>query len=76
MTVVNHRQLEGFIKYRANKIYRMLGYEDIYKDYIDNPMRWITAYLDNFDGTKTDFFHEKPRGYEKAASFKTVSIPF
>lgn len=68
VTVVNHRQLEGFIKYRANKIYRMLGYEDIYKDYIDNPMRWITAYLDNFDGTKTDFFHEKPRGYEKAGS--------
>lgn len=56
-------EMLGYIKYRANKMLRMMGLEEIYPEYTDNPMKWIRAYVDNFDGTKTDFFEEKPRNY-------------
>jgi len=56
-------EMLGYIKYRANKMLRMLGLEEIYPEYTENPMKWIRAYVDNFDGTKTDFFEEKPRNY-------------
>lgn len=56
-------EMLGYIKYRANKMLRMMGLEEIYPEYAKNPMKWINAYVDNFDGTKTDFFEEKPRSY-------------
>jgi len=31
---------------------------EIYPDFIDNPMKWIRAYVDSFDDTKTDFFEQ------------------
>ncbi|GIN21155.1 ribonucleotide-diphosphate reductase subunit beta [Siminovitchia fordii] len=60
-------EMEGYIKYRANKMLRMLGLSEIYDDYIDNPMKWIRAYVDNFDDTKTDFFEQKSRQYTKTS---------
>ncbi len=60
-------EMEGYIKYRANKMLRMLGLSEIYEDYIDNPMKWIRAYVDNFDDTKTDFFEQKSRQYTKTS---------
>ena len=52
-------EMEGYIKYRANKMLRLLGLSDIYEGYTENPMKWIRAYVDNFDDTKTDFFEQK-----------------
>ena len=60
-------EMEGYIKYRANKMLRMLGLSEIYEDNIDNPMKWIRAYVDNFDDTKTDFFEQKSRQYTKTS---------
>ncbi|WP_233711421.1 ribonucleotide-diphosphate reductase subunit beta [Lederbergia citrisecunda] len=60
-------EMEGYIKYRANKMLRLLGLSDIYEDYTDNPMKWIRAYVDNFDDTKTDFFEQKSRQYTKTS---------
>lgn len=60
-------EMEGYIKYRANKMLRMLGLSEIYEDYIDNPMKWIRAYVDSFDDTKTDFFEQKSRQYTKTS---------
>src|SRR5699024_3267060 len=60
-------EMEGYIKYRANKMIRMLGYHDIYPDHTENKMKWINAYVDNFDGTKTDFFEQKSRQYTKTS---------
>lgn len=60
-------EMEGYIKYRANKMLRMLGLSEIYDGYFDNPMKWIRAYVDNFDGTKTDFFEQKSRAYTKVS---------
>src|SRR5699024_4888486 len=64
---IDLHEMEGYIKYRANKMIRMLGYDDIYPEYIKNPMKWIKAYVDNFDGTKTDFFEQKSRQYSKTS---------
>lgn len=60
-------EMAGYVKYRANKMLRMLGLSEIYPDHVDNPMKWIRAYVDNFDDTKTDFFEQKPRQYTKTS---------
>lgn len=60
-------EMAGYVKYRANKMLRMMGLSEIYPDYVDNPMKWIRAYVDNFDGTKTDFFEQKSRQYTKTS---------
>ncbi|SDQ10680.1 ribonucleotide-diphosphate reductase subunit beta [Virgibacillus salinus] len=60
-------EMSGYIKYRANKMLRMMGLSEIYPDHTDNPMKWIRAYVDNFDGTKTDFFEQKSRQYTKTS---------
>lgn len=58
-------EMHGYIKYRANKMLRLIGLDEIYPEYVDNPMKWIRAYADNIDGTKTDFFEQKSRQYVK-----------
>lgn len=57
--------MHGYIKYRANKMLRLIGLNEIYPEYVENPMKWIRAYADNIDGTKTDFFEQKSRQYVK-----------
>lgn len=64
---IDLEEMTGYVKYRANKMLRMLGLEEIYPDFVENPMRWIRAYVDNFDGTKTDFFEQKSRQYTKTS---------
>ncbi|GAB3806320.1 ribonucleotide-diphosphate reductase subunit beta [Virgibacillus kimchii] len=60
-------EMAGYIKYRANKMLRMMGLSEIYPPYTENPMKWIRAYADNFDETKTDFFEQKSRQYTKTS---------
>jgi ribonucleoside-diphosphate reductase beta chain len=60
-------QMEGYIKYRANKMLRLLGLEEIYEGHEKNRMKWIAAYTDNFNGTKSDFFEQKSRQYTKTS---------
>ncbi|WP_156290113.1 ribonucleotide-diphosphate reductase subunit beta [Oceanobacillus salinisoli] len=60
-------EMAGYIKYRANKMLRMMGLSELYPEHTDNPMKWIRAYADNFDGTKTDFFEQKSRQYTKTS---------
>ncbi|WP_068673982.1 ribonucleotide-diphosphate reductase subunit beta [Oceanobacillus sp. Castelsardo] len=60
-------EMEGYIKYRANKMLRMMGLSEIYPEFTENPMKWIRAYADNIDGTKTDFFEQKSRQYTKTS---------
>lgn len=64
---IDLEEMAGYIKYRANKMLRMLGLSEIYPEYVENPMKWIRAYVDNFDGTKTDFFEQKSRQYTKTS---------
>lgn len=60
-------EMAGYVKYRANKMLRMMGLSELYKGYTENPMKWIKAYVDNFDSTKTDFFEQKSRTYTKTS---------
>ncbi|MFP7170946.1 ribonucleotide-diphosphate reductase subunit beta [Terribacillus sp. 7520-G] len=64
---INLDDMEGYVKYRANKMLRMLGLSEIYEGYEKNPMKWIRAYTDNFNGTKSDFFEQKSRQYTKTS---------
>ena len=64
---IDLEEMAGYIKYRANKMLRMMGLSEIYDKHVDNPMKWIRAYVDNFDGTKTDFFEQKSRQYTKTS---------
>lgn len=62
---IDVEEMHGYVKYRANKMLRLIGLEEIYPEYVENPMKWIRAYADNIDGTKTDFFEQKSRQYVK-----------
>lgn len=64
---IDLNQMQGYIQYRANKMLRLLGLSEIYPDNVENPMKWIRAYVDNIDGTKTDFFEQKSRQYTKTS---------
>jgi len=64
---IDLNEMAGYVKYRANKMLRMMGLSEIYPNYVENPMKWIRAYVDNFDGTKTDFFEQKSRQYTKTS---------
>ena len=64
---IDLEEMAGYIKYRANKMLRLMGLSEIYPQHVDNPMKWIRAYVDNFDGTKTDFFEQKSRQYTKTS---------
>ncbi|WP_047982095.1 ribonucleotide-diphosphate reductase subunit beta [Ornithinibacillus contaminans] len=64
---IDLEEMRGYIKYRANKLLRLLGLSDLYPGHDENPMKWIRAYVDNFDGTKTDFFEQKSRQYTKTS---------
>lgn len=64
---IDLEEMAGFIRYRANKMLRMIGLSEVYPEDVDNPMKWIRAYVDNFDSTKTDFFEQKSRTYTKVS---------
>ncbi len=64
---IDMEEMQGYIKYRGNKMLRMLGLEEMYPEHTENPMKWIRAYVDNFDGTKTDFFEQTSRQYTKTS---------
>ncbi|GAB4074684.1 ribonucleotide-diphosphate reductase subunit beta [Barrientosiimonas marina] len=65
---IDLEEMAGYIKYRANKMLRMMGLSELYPEHTENPMKWIRAYADNFDGTKTDFFEQKSRQYTKTSN--------
>lgn len=64
---IDLEEMAGYVKYRANKMLRMMGLNELYPEHVENPMKWIRAYVDNFDGTKTDFFEQKSRQYSKTS---------
>ncbi|MFD2209812.1 ribonucleotide-diphosphate reductase subunit beta [Virgibacillus halophilus] len=64
---IDLEEMGGYVKYRANKMLRMMGLHELYPEHVDNPMKWIRAYVDNIDGTKTDFFEQKSRQYSKTS---------
>lgn len=72
-TEIDIDEMIGYIKYRANKMLRMMGLSELYPEHKENPMKWIKAYVDNFDGVKTDFFENKSRQYTKTSDLNGFS---
>lgn len=63
-------EVEGYIKFRANKCANMIGVDTLFEGYEKNPMLWIKAFVEDTDtgnSTKTDFFEQKPRSYAKVS---------
>lgn len=68
ITEIDLDEMEGYIKYRANKCLSMINVAPIYDDADENSMKWIRAYVSegvDQDLTKTDFFEQKSRQYAK-----------
>lgn len=65
---IDLNEFRHYIQYRANKMLGMLGMDEIYEGASQNSMPWIRAYVDNFDGVKTDFFEQKVRQYSKVGA--------
>ncbi|GEK57148.1 ribonucleotide-diphosphate reductase subunit beta [Marinococcus halophilus] len=65
---IDLEEMDGYIKYIANKRLRQLGLDDLYEGYTDNVMPWIRTYSDEaMNDTKTDFFEQKSREYAKVS---------
>lgn len=59
-------EFDEYIEYIANKRLRMMGLDNLYKEYTENPMPWIKTFDDESIGlTKTDFFEQKSRTYSQ-----------
>ncbi|MEC0276908.1 ribonucleotide-diphosphate reductase subunit beta [Peribacillus frigoritolerans] len=59
-------EFNEYIEYIANKRLRMLGLDNLYKEYAENPMPWIKTFDDeSISLTKTDFFEQKSRTYSQ-----------
>ena len=68
ITEIDLDEMEGYIKYRANKCLSMINVAPIYEGVDENSMKWIRAYVSegvDQDLTKTDFFEQKSRQYAK-----------
>lgn len=59
-------EFNEYIEYIANKRLRMLGLDNLYQEYSENPMPWIKTFDDeSISMTKTDFFEQKSRTYSQ-----------
>lgn len=63
---LNVKDLERYIKFMAGKRTMQLGYQRIFPEYRDNPLRWIKHY-EEVDLGKTDIFEQRSRQYTKVS---------
>lgn len=60
--------IERYIKYLGNERVRRLGWEPLYPDVVEHPMKWIETYT-NLNNKKADFFQSSVVNYQKASDF-------
>ncbi|AIM15201.1 ribonucleotide-diphosphate reductase subunit beta [Bacillus sp. X1(2014)] len=64
---IDLKEYEKYTEYLANKRIRQLGLQNLYRER-QNPMPWIHVFSDEMqNGTKSDFFEQKPRTYSKVS---------
>jgi ribonucleoside-diphosphate reductase beta chain len=66
---LNDKLIERYIKYLSNLRLTQIGYEPIYPEITENPMKWIDQFR-TINDTKTDFFQAKPQTYAKRSELK------
>lgn len=59
--------IERYICYIANQRLKMLGFDILYPNVQENPIKWVEQYAD-INGTKTDFFEQKVLNYSKSSA--------
>lgn len=64
---LNPELLDQYIKYLSNNRLRILKMDPIWPEIKNNPIPFVTT-MSSFNGTKTDFFEEKPINYSKAGA--------
>ncbi|ADC89321.1 Ribonucleoside-diphosphate reductase [Thermocrinis albus DSM 14484] len=66
---INDQLIDRYIKYLANLRLTQIGYEPVFPDVTENPMKWIDTFR-TINDTKTDFFQAKPQTYAKRSELK------
>lgn len=61
---IDFDEVDGYIKFIANKRALELGVDKPFPEQNKNPMKWVKVYED-MDFTKTDFFEQQVRQYTK-----------
>ncbi|RXT15484.1 ribonucleotide-diphosphate reductase subunit beta [Ammoniphilus sp. CFH 90114] len=59
--------IELYIKYLSNQRMQKLGFEVLYPEVTEHPMKWVESFS-NMNGIKTDFFEQKVTTYSKSAN--------
>jgi len=66
---INDILIERYIKYLCNLRLTQIGFDPLFPEITDNPMKWIDEFR-KINNTKTDFFQRKPQTYSKASELK------
>ncbi len=66
---INDQLIDRYIKYLGNLRITQIGFEPLYPEIAENPMKWIDDFR-KINNTKTDFFQRKPQTYAKANELK------
>ncbi|AAC07431.1 ribonucleotide-diphosphate reductase subunit beta [Aquifex aeolicus] len=66
---INDVLIERYIKYLGNLRITQIGFDPIYPEVTENPLKWIDEFR-KINNTKTDFFQAKPQTYSKANELK------
>ncbi len=66
---INDQLIDRYIKYLGNLRITQIGFEPLYPEITENPMKWIDDFR-KINNTKTDFFQRKPQTYAKASELK------
>jgi ribonucleoside-diphosphate reductase beta chain len=62
-----------YIKFLANERLGRLGFEILYPEVTQHPMKWVEGFS-NLNATKTDFFEQKVTNYTKASALDFGSL--
>lgn len=66
---INDTLIDRYIKYLGNLRITQIGFEPLYPEITENPMKWIDEFR-KINNTKTDFFQRKPQTYAKGNELK------
>jgi ribonucleoside-diphosphate reductase beta chain len=66
---ITNELIDRYIKYLANLRITQIGFDPLYPEITENPMKWIDDFR-KINNTKTDFFQRKPQTYSKANELK------
>ncbi len=66
---INDILIDRYIKYLCNLRLSQVGYDVLYPEVSENPMKWIDQFR-SINNTKTDFFQAKPQTYAKRSELR------